>query len=60
MPTRELGDLLKRLKEEAASALIEKLAPRRSRAGKMPETDWRLRVGFETCGQVLGDLEATA
>lgn len=59
MPARELGDLLKRLKEEAASALIETGTEAQS-SREDAETDWRLRVGFETCGQVLGDLEAEA
>lgn len=54
MPAQELGDLLKRLKEEAASALIETGTEAES-SREDAETDWLLRVGFEACGKLLGD-----
>jgi hypothetical protein len=57
MPAQELGDLLKRLKEEAASALIETGTEAES-SREDAETDWLLRVGFEVCGKLLGDLNA--
>ena len=57
MPVQELGDLLKRLKEEAASALIETGTEAES-SREDAETDWLLRVGFEACGKLLGDLNA--
>jgi hypothetical protein len=57
MPAQELGDLLKRLKEEAASALIETGTEAES-SREDAETDWLLRVGFEACGKLLGDLNA--
>jgi hypothetical protein len=50
MPAQELGDLLKRLKEEAASALIETGSEAESNR-EDAETDWLLRVGFEACGK---------
>jgi hypothetical protein len=59
MPAQELADLLKRLKGEAASALIETGSEAQS-SREDAETDWRLRVGFEACGTVLADLEPFA
>jgi hypothetical protein len=59
MPAQELADLLKRLKGEAASALIETGSEAQSRR-EDAEADWRLRAGFEACGTVLTDLEPFA
>jgi hypothetical protein len=59
MPTQELADLLKRLRVEAASALIETGAEAQSSRDEA-ETDRRLRDGFEGCGTVLADLAPLA
>lgn len=59
MPGQELADLLKRLKGEAASALIETGSEAQS-SREDAETDWRLRAGFEACGTVLTELEPFA
>jgi hypothetical protein len=59
MPPQELGDLLKRLKGEAAGALIETGSEAQA-SREDAQTDWRLRVGFEACGAILTDLEPFA
>lgn len=55
MPADELGDLLRRLREEATHVLIEHGTEAQS-SREDAATNSRFQVGFETCGKVLADL----
>jgi hypothetical protein len=55
MPADELGDLLRRLGEEATHVLIEHGTEARS-SREDAATNQRFQIGYETCGKVLSDL----
>ncbi len=59
MPSADLKDLLRRLREEATHILVDHGTEAQS-SREDAATNQRFQIGYEACGQVLADLDPHA